>query len=193
MNNQCYYCGKEFEAKRDIAKYCSNSCRTSANKQRRKNEKFSEKWRQEKANREAEAQRLKDEQREKRKQKALLKQEEKEKAAEIASTDILTKKQEADQGEADVIEINKQPEAENQQKLEKSQSDALELKKPALQKLRFQKTESIDQSVQKIRNRIAVVLIGFAFAYKIIESVFIDPKDKSKNEDKTDPPEGTKN
>lgn len=32
------HCSKEFDAKRDSARYCSDSCRTSANKLRRKNE-----------------------------------------------------------------------------------------------------------------------------------------------------------
>ncbi len=70
MAYKCYYCEKEFEANRDTAKYCSNSCRTSANKQRRENELLHEKWQKEKVDREIEEQRIKDEQSDKRKVKA---------------------------------------------------------------------------------------------------------------------------
>lgn len=38
MNTICDYCGKEFDAKKETALYCSNSHRTLANKQRRKDE-----------------------------------------------------------------------------------------------------------------------------------------------------------
>ena len=38
MQTKCKHCGKEYDTQRDTSKYCSNSCRTLANKLRRKNE-----------------------------------------------------------------------------------------------------------------------------------------------------------
>jgi hypothetical protein len=40
IEKSCQYCGAEYTAERDSAKYCSNSCKTLACRQRRENERI---------------------------------------------------------------------------------------------------------------------------------------------------------
>lgn len=54
ITRNCNHCGYEYTAEQTTSKYCSDSCKTLANRQRRKNEEIAERQQQEQAMQEEE-------------------------------------------------------------------------------------------------------------------------------------------
>ena len=123
MNTICDYCGKEFDAKKETALYCSNSHRTLANKQRRKTEL---------ANADIEKQRIlelerrrqiADEKQKKREQEVESKRQEQEKRNEIARQLEENKRIQDERDVAALAEKNRKDEEDRQKLKEKQDAD----------------------------------------------------------------------
>lgn len=158
---KCEYCRKSFPAKRDTAKYCSNSCRTLANKQRRKNELLTEKWRKEKEYREAEEQRIKDERRKKRKQKADLKRKHEEELksldAVVPETTLLKEslQPEKESGEISPQRVEEKLRPKDTPKLQSGYKDWETIQKEIQEKKK--KKQDLEKEKRDIQNWIAII------------------------------------
>jgi hypothetical protein len=96
MTKQCKYCGKDFDASKDSALYCSNSCRTRANNVRRETERINN----EKAQKQAKIEEAKRDEKEARRLKRAKKQ------ADSAAVERLAAEEREIQAEINAWELN---------------------------------------------------------------------------------------
>jgi hypothetical protein len=123
MNTICHYCGKEFDAIKETALYCSNSHRTLANKQRRKDELAHAEIEKQRILELERCKQIADVKQQKREQKAESERQEQEKQNEIVRLSEENKRIQDEIDAAVLAEENRKDEEDRQKLLEKQEAD----------------------------------------------------------------------
>jgi hypothetical protein len=171
MKTECMHCNKEFDAVRDSAIYCSNSCRTSAYKQRNKDKLASAVLAKQRILEQERLQLIADEKQLKQEQKTELQRQEKEKRDEIAMKEKETKRLQDEQDEADFAELNRKQEEE---RMQKEKNDQLMKAQKALHdsiKAKQKRDREMEEFETRSKYRIAGFLLGAASIYKLGEVI----------------------
>lgn len=172
MKIECMHCNKEFDAVRDIAKYCSDSCRTSAYKQRKKYEIANASLEKQRILEQERLQLIADEKRSIKEQKTELQRQEKQKRDEIVLKEREAKRLQDEQDEADLAKLNREKEEEQRQK---EKNDQLMKAQKALQdsiKAKQNKAREMEESNKRSKLFIGSILIGAAVLNKVCELIF---------------------
>lgn len=172
MKIECMHCNKEFDAVRDIAKYCSDSCRTSAYKQRKKDEITIASLEKQRILEQERLQLIADEKRLKQEQKTELNRQQKEKRDEIVLQEKEAKRLQDDQDEADLTMLNCKKEEEKRQK---EKNDQLIKAQKALQdsiKAKQKKDRELEEAAKRSKLLISSIFIGAAVLNKVCELIF---------------------
>lgn len=171
MESKCYHCGKSYETKRESSLYCSNGCRTSAYKYRKRCELF-EKEEQEIR----QAQKLKDDQQklldnEKRKEKAVKRRKAKEDKALKAEQEKVANSENVAQ--QDLVKVEPDVQTQSEQKLpEEPETKNDAPKYPGISKVQWGKKHLTNSSSGSTNQP------GFWDVVVEIAKIYIDYKNK---------------
>ena len=178
MTTECIRCGKDFETNRSSGSYCSNSCRSSAYKQRKKDKQTEEERIKAQQEREDRENKIRAENRKKREQKAEEKLKAQEQIETAARLETEAKQREADRIAAELEEKSRVLVADRLLK-EESDRSAKKLKEIAnAKKLQIETEKKMNEYEEKAKVKIVGVFLIGAVIYKIGEALFKPPVDK---------------